>query len=177
MTDVEPAELTERQFEILERIVQRKAYKVIAAELDISETRVKQHVRAIKDRLEANSMPELVAYFHGVSSALPFTKGEEPKMEVPPPPLGKADEMADDPGAIHLADAMPMELYAPWHSLEQPRVVPGALDGEHAGLRRVLVIVGIVIGLLAAIILALTTASALSEQFRGSGFSVMENKS
>ena len=177
------AELTDRQLEILERVVQRKAYKVIAAELDISETRVKQHVRAIKDRLDANSMPELVAHFHAISDGQPFTKEEGPKMEVPALPAEQADRFADDPGALQLADSMPMGLHAPWLGIEdaslgveEPRVVPRVLDGDRAGLPRLLAIVGIVVGLLVVFVLALTTAGVLTEQLKGSGYAVVERK-
>lgn len=169
--------LTERQREVLRRIVQRKAYKVIAAELDISETRVKQHVRTIKDRLDVNSMAELVEHFHAISPEAPFTKGRGPKMEVSRaaahPPLGSLD----DPGVVRLADSVTMELSAPWSLPIEPRIVPGKLDGEHAGLPRSLAIVGIVIGLLAVFVLALTTAGVLTEELRGSGFSVKEKQS
>lgn len=177
MSDSGQAEITERQLEVLERVVQRKPYKLIADELEISETRVKQHVRALKDRLGANSMSDLVAHFHTIAPPSPFTIGEGPKMEVPLPPVDTAEMPAADPGAIEFADSMPMELMAPWHSLEQPRIVPQTLDGENAASRRLLTIVGIVIGLLATIVLALTTANALSEQFHGSGFSIVEKKS
>lgn len=168
--------LTERQREVLRRIVQRKAYKVIAAELDISETRVKQHVRTIKDRLEVNSMAELVAHFHANSLEAPFTKGRGPKMEVSHLPGHPPLRGLDDPGALRLADSIAMELSAPWSLPIEPRIVPGKLDGEHAGLPRLLAIVGIVIGLLAAFVLALTTAGVLTEELSGSGFSVKERQ-
>ena len=174
MTEAGPDELTDRQFEILERVVQRKAYKVIASELDISETRVKQHVRAIKDRLDANSMPELVAHFHAISDGQPFTNWEGPKMEVPAGPGELADGSADDPGALQLADSMPMGLHAPWLTAEEPRVVPSLLDGDRAGLPRLLAIVGIVVGLLAVFLLALATSGTLSQQLQGSGYTVVE---
>jgi DNA-binding CsgD family transcriptional regulator len=169
--------LTERQREVLERIVQRKAYKVIAAELDISETRVKQHVRTIKQRLDANSMAELVAHFHAISPGPPFTQGRGPKMEVSQLPVHRPLQGLDDPGAVRLADSVTMELTAPWKLPIEPRIVPGKLDGEHAGLPRLLAILGIVIGLLAAFVLALTTAGVLTEELRGSGYTVKETQS
>ena len=172
----EPGELTERQLEVLERIVEHKSYKEIAADLEISETRVKQHVRALKDRLGANSMSELVASFHGLLQDRPFTNWEGPKTEVPPPAAEQASQFADDPGAFEVADSVSMGLDAPWLAADEPRIVPRALDGEHAGLPRMLVIVGIAIGLLAMFVLALTSASILSADFKDSGHAVVEKQ-
>lgn len=175
--DTSERNLTERQFEVLERVVQRKPYKTIAAELDISETRVKQHVRTIKDRFDANSMQELVEQYRLLSEASPYTKGVGPKSEVPPAGYGGVEAPSDDPGKLEFADAVTMQLQAPWLVSEEPRVVPGVLDGENAGLARLLAILGIVIGLLAAIVLTLTAASVLTDQFDGTRFAPREGNS
>ena len=52
--------LTERQQAVMERIDRRMPIKVIAQELGVSETRINQHIRALKDIFEAESLGELV---------------------------------------------------------------------------------------------------------------------
>ena len=46
-----PRELTDRQRAVMERIDRRVPIKVIAQELGVSETRINQHIRALKDIL------------------------------------------------------------------------------------------------------------------------------
>jgi DNA-binding NarL/FixJ family response regulator len=57
------AQLTERQKEILERIVTGKSYKIIAEELFISIDTVKFHVKNIYEILQVNSRFELMSQF------------------------------------------------------------------------------------------------------------------
>lgn len=52
--------LTDRQRAVMERIDRRVPIKVIAQELGVSETRINQHIRALKDVYEAASLGELV---------------------------------------------------------------------------------------------------------------------
>ncbi len=55
--------LTERQKSVIERIDRRVPIKVIAQELDISEARINQHIRALKDIFGAASLNELVELY------------------------------------------------------------------------------------------------------------------
>lgn len=55
--------LTERQRSVLERIDRRVPIKMIAQELGISETRINQHIRALKDIYRTESLNELVALY------------------------------------------------------------------------------------------------------------------
>ena len=57
------SELTERQNEILERIVKGNSYKLIAEELFISVDTVKFHVKKIYETLQIHSRHELAARF------------------------------------------------------------------------------------------------------------------
>ena len=52
--------LTDRQRAVMERIDRRVPIKVIAQELGVSETRINQHIRALKDFYEAGSLGDLV---------------------------------------------------------------------------------------------------------------------
>ena len=184
--------LTDRQQAVMERIDRRVPIKVIAQELGVSETRINQHIRALKDIYEAASLGELV---------------ENYRATLPPPPVDSepdefpqensleavtdaaslkalseaaytkkqinqtgviADQLTrDDPGRLLMSDAMTLLDQAPWLRPGEPRVVPGVLDGEHAVLFRLGAIVGIASGILAAVILTVTAAKTLSDATEG----------
>ncbi|MFN4131282.1 MAG: LuxR C-terminal-related transcriptional regulator, partial [Paracoccaceae bacterium] len=55
--------LTKRQRAVMERIDNRIPIKIIALELGVSETRINQHIRALKDIYGAASLSELVAKY------------------------------------------------------------------------------------------------------------------
>lgn len=179
--------LTDRQRAVMERIDRRVPIKVIALELGVSETRVNQHIRALKDIYAAASLGELVENYRASAD---FEAPDEPEQN----PLGigpdtgllkpfseaaytnsqinAAADMADfgsrdDPGQLVLGDARPLIEQAPWLRPGEPRVVPGVLDGEHAVLLRLAAIVGIAAGILAAVVLAVTAAMTLSEATEG----------
>jgi DNA-binding CsgD family transcriptional regulator len=179
--------LTDRQRAVMERIDRRVPIKVIAQDLGVSETRINQHIRALKDVYDAASLGELVENYR---ATLPPETPREPLEE----PLGtRADEallkpfseptytksqinpatdladldVRDDPGRLVLSDATPMFVQAPWLRPVEPRVVPGVLDGEHAVLFRLGAIVGIASGILAAVVLTITAATSLSEAMQG----------
>ena len=60
MASASARNLTERQLFVLERIDRRIPIKVIANDLGVSETRVNQHIRALKDFYKVESLNELV---------------------------------------------------------------------------------------------------------------------
>ena len=55
------AVLTVRQYEVIQRIARGMADKEIAADLDISETAVRMHIRAAEGRLQARTRAEATA--------------------------------------------------------------------------------------------------------------------
>jgi DNA-binding NarL/FixJ family response regulator len=57
----DPDQLTERELEVLQLVVDGRRNKEIAAELGISENTVKYHLRNILDKLHARSRAEMVA--------------------------------------------------------------------------------------------------------------------
>lgn len=183
--------LTDRQRAVMERIDRRVPIKVIAAELGVSETRINQHIRALKDFYDAGSLGELVENFRATLVPEP---SEEPTLITPvKTPVETPDEAfikifseaaytktqvngpadlpdfggRDDPGRLVLSDAMPLIEQAPWLRPGEPKVVPGVLDGEHAVLFRLGAIIGIASGILAAVILAVTAAMTLSAATEG----------
>jgi DNA-binding CsgD family transcriptional regulator len=174
--------LTDRQRAVMERIDRRVPIKVIAAELGVSETRINQHIRALKDVYDAGSLGALVENFRATIAPL---APEEPTLDTPAETPDEAllkvfSEAAyiksqvngpaelpdiggrDDPGQLVLSDAMPLVEQAPWLRQREPKVVPGVLDGEHAVLFRLGAIIGIASGVLAAVILVVTAAMTLS---------------
>lgn len=179
--------LTDRQRAVMERIDRRVPIKVIAAELGVSETRVNQHIRALKDFYEAASLGELVENYRAAKAAEtgempadpeagtgpdealinPFSEAaytnSQVNFEADPADFGGRD----DPGRLVLSDAMPLTEQAPWLRPGEPKVVPGVLDGEHAILLRLGAIVGIATGILASVILVVTAAMTLSAATEG----------
>lgn len=184
--------LTDRQKAVMERIDRRVPIKVIAQELAVSETRINQHIRALKDFYAAGSLGELVENYR--ATLPPPPPGAEPDEAPPGQPLGVVADTAglqafsevaytkkqiigppgfddrllrDDPGHLVMSDAMPLLDQAPWLRPGEPRVVPGVLDGEHAVLFRLGAIVGIASGILAAVVLTVTAAKTLSDATAG----------
>ncbi|MFY8193665.1 MAG: hypothetical protein ACOVKV_01145 [Novosphingobium sp.] len=184
--------LTDRQRAVMERIDRRVPIKVIASELGVSETRINQHIRALKDVYQAGSLGDLVENYRATLPAEPAPSdavqasvadrlGIVADADLPKPfseaaytnyQINPAADLADfggrdDPGRLVMSDAMPLFEQVPWLRPGEPRVVPGVLDGEHAVLLRLGAIVGIASGILAAVVLTVTAAMALSNAMNG----------
>ncbi|MBV7258123.1 hypothetical protein KCG46_00885 [Erythrobacter sp. WH158] len=172
----------------MERIDRRMPIKVIAQELGVSETRINQHIRALKDIYSAESLGELVEIYRahnppeeeaspsgGASKTDPidtnpedFTESVYSKNQVPHLAQAGDSDGRVDQGELMMSDVLPLIEQAPWLRPDEPQVVPGVLDGDHAVLFRLAAISGIALGILAAVILSLTAAVALSEAMDGS---------
>ena len=180
-------QLTDRQRAVMERIDRRVPIKVIAQELGVSETRINQHIRALKDVYDAVSLGELVENYRAtvelnvpddtvengarIAPATdllnPFSEVAYTNTQVNPAADPTDFGRGADPGQLVLSDTMPLIAQAPWLRPGEPRVVPGVLDGEHAVLLRLGAIVGIASGILAAVVLAVTAAITLSQATDG----------
>ena len=55
--------LTKRQSAVMEAIDRRQPIKVIASDLGVSESRINQHIKTLKDIYGAASLPELVELY------------------------------------------------------------------------------------------------------------------
>lgn len=180
--------LTDRQRAVMERIDKRIPIKVIALELGVSETRINQHIRALKDIYGAHSLFSLVENYRisqGRSSddlpepgvldgvydpdlaAPPLSEPLYNKKQLPEALANLDGWQRDDAGSLVIGDVMPLAQSADWLRPAEPRVVPGLLDGEHAVPLRLLAMVLIAAGILAAVILTVTAAVALSEAMDG----------
>ena len=188
--------LTDRQRAVMERIDRRVPIKVIATELGVSETRINQHIRALKDFYEAASLGELVENYRATlgPEAAGETADNDPgtiadrallkPFSEPAYTNSQINEAADpvdfgdrdDLGRLVLSDAMPLIKQAPWLRPGEPRVVPGVLDGEHAVLARLGANIGIAAGILASVILVITAAKTLSEATEGKAYISVETE-
>lgn len=176
--------LTQRQQAVIERIDRRAPIKVIARELGVSETRINQHIRALKDIYRAENLSDLVEAYRAEKSAEEGPEKEEQnqdskpvetdlsetvynKNQVPISALIGDPSGQDDPGELVIRDVSSMVDEAPWLRPGEPQVVPRALDGEHAVWLRLVAIVGIAFGFLAAVVLTVTAAVTIGDALDG----------
>lgn len=156
---------------MLEGIDRRLPLKAVAAELGVSESRVNQHVRALKERYGVGNLPDLVEAWRSQDAEKAdehlYRNSAWRSSQVPAGELLGDAKNRVAPGEFVLADAAPFAIEAPWLTGIEPRVVPGMLDGDNAVLTRLAVIVGLAFGLVAAIVLVVTASLALSEALEG----------
>lgn len=190
MAPAAPRQLTERQRAVMERIDRRVPIKVIAQDLGVSETRINQHIRALKDIFGASNLGQLVEHYRLSRSAGERTESDseaintaenqgfkDSRKGLSEPAYSKSQVDADganvddgiraDYGELVMNDAFPLIEQAPWLHPGEPKVVPGVLDGEYAILFRLAAIVGIAFGFLAAVVLTVTAAITISEALDG----------
>lgn len=190
MPSAAPRQLTERQRAVMERIDRRVPIKVIAQDLGVSETRINQHIRALKDIYEAGSLGDLVERYRATlpppgandqsleggnldenqisaSSQKGFSEAAYSNSQVGEGDPGVANRDRVDNGELIMGDVTPLLEQAPWLRPGEPKVVPGMLDGEHAVLFRLAAIVMIAFGFLAAVVLMVTAAITISEALEG----------
>ena len=163
--------LTERQQDVLIRIDRRMPIKQIAGELDVSESRINQHIRALKDAYSVENLKDLVETYraeqpddaHGYTESAPCRKPASTNSEVPHSSEMDEPEVRVAPGEFVLSDVAPLAIEAPWTVRNEPRVVPGVLDGDHAVLYRLAVIIGLALAFIVLVILVVTAALSMSE--------------
>lgn len=150
-----PQALTQRQQSVMERIDRRMPIKVIAQELELSETRINQHIRALKDIYGAENLNELVENYR-------IATGQEGS--------GVGGEVGEQPAASDSATPYESGLIV-GSGPEAPNGVssigPAWLNGENAVLWRLAAMVGIAVGILAAVLLVATASIRVSEALEG----------
>lgn len=172
--------LTDRQRDVLERIDRRVPIKVIAAEMGVSDARVNQHIRALKDKYSVESMGELVDRFRAspdyeavpdipteLPSETPYRNSLYRKSELADAPIFLEQGSRDDPGDLLLSDSHHVLIDAPWAGFREPVIVSPKLDGKHAVLYRSVAIVSIAVGIMAAVILTVSAAVTVSQVLDG----------
>ena len=179
--------LTQRQQAVIERIDRRAPIKVIARDLGVSETRINQHIRALKNIYRAESLTDLVEAYRkekrvsetveepeksswDQADELDDEDLSEPvysKNQVPMSALLSESSTRDDPGELVIRDASSMVDEAPWLRPGEPQVVPRVLDGDNAIWFRLGAIMVIAFAVLAAVVLSVTAAMTISEALDG----------
>ncbi len=183
--------LTTRQAAVMEKIDRRTPIKVIAQELGVSETRINQHIRALKDIYEVGNLGDLVEEYRAglkleETARAPLNDGGDFEQnrpdtpsdtelrgaslsipEVPATVIGFEKEFRESAASAEMNDTPPMIERAPLPKLEEPRLVPRLLDGQHAVILRLAAITGIAFGVLAAVVLTMTAAIAISKALDG----------
>lgn len=179
--------LTKRQQAVMERIDRRVPIKVIAQDLGVSETRINQHIRALKDIYEAENLGQLVERHRGKKAAVfpqaaatktvknqrsnekqkGYSEAVYSNSQVSEEPETEETSGGNDPGELVMSDVLPLVDQAPWLRPGEPRVVPRVLDGEYAIWFRLAAIMGIAFGILAAVVLTVTAAVTISEALDG----------
>lgn len=127
MSSIGSRPLTQRQRAVMERIDRRVPIKVIAQELGVSETRINQHIRALKDIYEADNLGDLVESYRSDIRAKnhtsPEAEAEEKinpegdlqglsetaysKSQVPSDPANADEGVGNDLGQLVISDLMP----------------------------------------------------------------------
>ena len=171
--------LTDRQKDVLQGIDRRMPIKLIASELGVSESRVNQHIRALKDAYGVSNLNALVELYReeleAAGETAPCRNPASTISEVPRrTEIGEPEDRVA-PGEFVLADVASVAIEAPWKVRNEPRVVPGVLDGENAVLFRLAVITGLAVGIIAAVLLVMTAALTMSEATAGTEVIVPES--
>lgn len=158
--------LSVKQREVLDRLARGQLIKTIADEMDVSETRINQHIRAIKDRLGVNDKEDLIASWIGSDRADPLRKAVYRKPQLPDPKQIREQGPAADAAVFRFEDAGVLALKAPWDNPEFGRVGRGRLDGPGAAAKRIGFIILVAIGLPVAVVLTLSAMIALTAMLR-----------
>lgn len=176
--------LTDRQRDVIERIDRRMSIKQIANDLGVSETRINQHIRALKTAFGVESLPDLVETYRldigretiGRENT-PYRNPEYRKKQLTNDPDSQQSDERADPGELVFADAQQFTVEAPWSHTAEPRIVPGVLDGRHAVIARLAVMTGIAFGVVALVVLVVTASLSMSEALDGTAAIPVEKNS
>ena len=144
--------------------------------MGVSDARVNQHIRALKDKFEVESMGELVELYRATpdyentaesTAEDPYRNSLYRKSQLPEDPIFPDQKSRVDPGEIILSDSHHVLIDAPWKEPREPVVVPSKLDGDNAVLYRSAVMIAIAFGLIAVVILTVSAALSVSEVLEG----------
>lgn len=142
--------LTPRQQDVMERIDCRVPIKVIAQELGLSETRINQHIRALKDIYGAASLNDLVRLHREAT-------GGDDRLADGAEAEGRGPDDEPDTGLPETSGGKQGE----------PQIVPALLDGRHAIPLRLVAIMAIALAVLLASSLIVTGTVLATRAFAG----------
>lgn len=160
--------LTERQSLVFDKIAERRSYKEIAAEMDISVARVGQYTQVLKHRFQVQTLGDL-AYIHSLLEVRnrPLESDPSPRFKLPRTAENPDPFPQDDRTEFVFSDIAKSsdDWKGSWYVERNNRVVPGALDGERGTIFRLGYMLAVAIGLPAAVIIVIAAMLALSEMF------------
>lgn len=157
--------LTERQVQLLALLDQGASLKIAAAKLGISQARVNQLVRDLKDRLGAQSKFDLVQIYREHVGVRPtYTKDGYPESLVRFNPAPSKSEDGTAVGEFVFLDVQSASVETPWEDkIADPPVVPEMLDGPNAKVRRLIAMILLVILIVMAVGFAVVTTITVTE--------------
>lgn len=164
--------LTAKRAAVLERLAQGRTSKEIAASLEISESAVNRHIEIMRSRFGGITRLELARRYREATRAISRpdaaaeTCVETSKQKIDLAGTPATDERPARDGAradLAFRDSLAMKIEAPWVRPEEPRVVPGVLDGENAMLARGTAIAIMLLAIIASLVLGLAAALAITE--------------
>ena len=164
------AKFTDRQLDVLELISSKPTltYKEIGIELGMSTSAVGKHFAQIKQKVGANSRHTMLEKLVEWQRDSDDTKVENPSCnEFNLPNDVSLDQQLrqETPGHIYeFSDSISLLADLPWDPVDEPLVVPRALDGEHASLIRIASIAMIVVGILGSLSLILAISGAITDR-------------
>lgn len=155
--------LTERQLQTLAMIGEGRTHKEIAGTLEIGNSAVAQRVASLRNKFGGVSKQELGRIYREYASEDHCNILTGVKSQLPDPDPIAASETRHQAGSQldNLDNAPIVEIDALRLSRLEPRVVPEVLDSDYAVSFRWAAVVGIAVGLLAAMVLALSAAQAI----------------
>lgn len=162
-----PVILSARQHAVLDLVGKRLTVKEIADQLDISDTRVSQHIRNLKTKFGEETLSGLVAAHRAADERDrdPFSVSEGVKNQLPPWPDITSESSRNKAEHIPLSDSRPYVPHGSWKGTNEPRIVPEALDGPYGQLLRALAMMGILVGSLVALSVSVSTMDTMSRLF------------
>ncbi|HKT86695.1 MAG TPA: helix-turn-helix transcriptional regulator [Novosphingobium sp.] len=160
--------MTAKQHEVLRFVAENRTSKEIAFELGISESAVNQRIEGVRNRTGSPPRAELARayrqYLHELDNASNLIPAKIPQVAAD----GVQDRTLDGEDAVDGTDFAAGVAYGyvtPSKQRWEPRVVPGVLDGAHAGLNRTAAMVAIAAALLLVAMIGLSVARTLSDLF------------
>lgn len=162
--------LSDRQRQVLQLLDSGAPIKVIADTLGISDTRVNQIIRTLKEALGVNDRFSLIQAYRelpGEDCPLPYRKTECLNHELPGFMFRGDEDAKPIDGDLVFSDAQAFQLQAPWEAHSEKSIVPGMLDGSYSTSRRLIVMVVMAAIIAAAIVLVLVAAMTVSEVLDG----------
>lgn len=151
------SQLTLRQRAVMELIDRRVPIKLIALELGVTESRINQHIRAIKDIYGAASLNELVRLHREAMN------GDDPL----PGDFEVEGQGQDDEPVAGVDGAGTLDAVDEPQAKREPRIVPAALDGRHAIPLRLAAIMAIALSVLLVSSLTVSATVLVSRAFAG----------